>query len=380
MSWSMRYLGRLLGRSPGRSVLSVLPAALLALAFGLLTVLRGIYGELYQNVEVRPVVANISYERARKIAGSGLVRDPYYETRCEDSQIEMQDAPVYAVNRLDKLVKDPVDWAEGWDEAEFGASGRLVCVMSAGFAAELGVGLGDRVRVNEQMWLSNLWKNGDPFQRGETVEELRDRRRPFLTVAGLIRSDTADRTVYVPVGANAQLGCLFPVFYLDIAEYILTDYHKTGELREAVRAAMDGLQTAARFSMDTSNADRIYRIHLLLETLYPITVAAALLLGGVLPGLTVLHASREISVLRALGAKAGGCVGVYTLAQVLCALFGLVLGLVLVTVIQKSDLAAVLRPFCAYLAAHLAACALGSGTFAWVCAGKHVLAQLQAKE
>ena len=41
--------------------------------------------------------------------------------------------------------------------------------------------------------------------------------------------------------------------------------------------------------MDTSNADRIYRIHLLLETLYPITVAAALLLGGVLPGLTVLQ-------------------------------------------------------------------------------------------
>ena len=50
------------------------------------------------------------------------------------------------------------------------------------------------------------------------------------------------------------------------------------------------------------------------------------------------------------------------------------------TVIQKPDLAAVLRPFAVYLAAHLAACAVGSGVFAWLCARKHVLAQLQAKE
>ena len=182
------------------------------------------------------------------------------------------------------------------------------------------------------------------------------------------------------MGANLQLGCLFPVFYLDIAEYILTDYHKTDELREVVRGAMDGLQTTAKFSMDTSNADRIYKIHRLIETLYPLTVAAALLLGGVLPGLTVLHASREISVLRALGAKVRTCTGVYTLAQVLCALGGLVLGMVLVILIQKPELAAVWKPFGVYLAAHLAACALGSGVFAWLCARKHVLAQLQAKE
>ena len=101
---------------------------------------------------------------------------------------------------------------------------------------------------------------------------------------------------------------------------------------------------------------------------------------GVLPGLTVLHGSKEISVLRALGAKIGKCVSIYTLAQVLCALVGLVLGMALVILIQKPELAAVWKPFGIYLAAHLAACALGSGIFAWLCARKHVLAQLQAKE
>ena len=36
--------------------------------------------------------------------------------------------------------------------------------------------------------------------------------------------------------------------------------------------------------------------------------------------------------------------------------------------------------FGVYLAAHLAACAIGSGIFAWLCARKHALAQLQAKD
>ena len=167
---------------------------------------------------------------------------------------------------------------------------------------------------------------------------------------------------------------------MDLAEYTLADYHQAAEFSVYAQKEIDRDANPVRFHMDTSYADRIYKIHQLIETLYPLTIAAALFLGGVLPGLTVLHASKQISVLRALGAKVRSCTGLYALAQVICALAGLALGLVLVTVIQKPDLTAVLRPFAVYLAAHLAACALGSGVFAWLCARKHVLAQLQAKE
>ena len=380
MSWSGRYLSRLLGRSPGRSLLSLLLAALLAFAFGLVTVLRGLYAELYRQVEVKPLVSTIGYERAMKIENSGYVRDPYYEARSLDAEIEMEAAPFYLVNKLDRLVRDPVEWAEGWDEETFFSSQRLVCILYASRAEELGKGLGDKVRVNEEAWLTNVSKNGYPFEPGETVEELRDRKRPFLTVVGLIRSERGDKTVFGPVRSYLNLGCLFPVFLLDIAEYTLADYHRAAELTSFVKGVMDGLQTRPRFHMDTSYADRVYMMHRLIETLYPLTIAAALLLGAVLPGLTVLHASREISVLRALGAKTGKCVGIYTLAQVLCAFVGLLLGFLLVVLIRKPELGAVGRPFGIYLAAHLAACALGSGMFAWLCARKHVLAQLQGKE
>ena len=133
-------------------------------------------------------------------------------------------------------------------------------------------------------------------------------------------------------------------------------------------------------NMDTSYADRIYKLHRLIEELYPLAVAAALLLGGVLPGLIVLHSSKEISILRALGVRAKECVILYTLSQVLCALAGLVLGIAMMLVLLKPELSSVIVPFAEYVSAHLTVCALGSGVFAWLCARKHVLVQLQAKE
>ena len=385
MNWSGRYLRRLLGRNLGRSLLSLALAALLAFAFGLVTVLRGLYAELYRQVEVKPLVSTIGYERAMKIENSGYVRDPYYEYVAPGTLIELNSdipATTFFVNRLDELVRDPVVWTEGWDEESFFQTPKGVCVMNAKFAEALGMGPGDKVRINESNWLANLSQGGDPFLPGETILELRDRRRPFVIIAGLIQSDRVDYSVYVPV-TTRSLSCLYgstSYLCLDIARYTLNDYHRAAEFREYAGGILDGQQGKTGFSMDTSYADRIYEMHRLLETLYPITVAAALLLGGVLPGLVVLHASRQISVLRALGAKIGKCTEIYTLAQVLCALAGLVLGIAMVLVILRPELSEVIVPFAIYLAAHLAACALGSGVFAWLCARKRVLEQLQAKE
>ena len=386
MSWGSRYLRRVLGRNLGRSLLSLLLAALLAFAFGVLTVLRGIYGELYQNVEVYAIFSGISFTRAHKIADSGYVRDPYYEYTAQGVMIEMDDTrpnTVFFVNSLNELVRDPVEWAESWDKESFFESKKGVCVMNARYAAELGVGLGDKLRINEQNWLSNISRDGSPFQKGETLIELRDRRRPFCTIVGLVQSDREDYLFYVPTSTNS-FSCLYTektsYLCLDIARFTLNNYHQAAEFTEYIKGELDKEQNPVQFKLDTSYADRIYRIHQLIETLYPLTVAAALLLGGVLPGLTVLHGSKEISVLRALGAKIRKCVGIYTLAQVLCALVGLVLGMALVILIRRPELGAVWKPFGIYLAAHLAACAVGSGVFAWLCARKRVLEQLQAKE
>lgn len=383
MTWDGRYLCRLLGRNLGKSVMSLLLAALLAFAFGVLTVLRGVYSELYRNVEVKADFSGgLSYTRAVKIADSGYVRDPYYEILVPEGQLEMSlETNVILTNRLDKRVSEPVEWLEGWDVETAMNTAEKVMVIYFSQATTLGIVLGDMVRFNETDWWLQVTSLGlDPLKPGETDIERRDARRPFFKVVGIIRSEFRNDTVYLPLEAHRSVLFLVPKAELDLAEYTLNDYHKAAEFTAYAKGELEKEQTAVRFKMDTSYADRIYKIHQLIETLYPLTIAAALFLGGVLPGLTVLHASRQISVIRALGAKIGKCVGIYTLAQLLCALFGLILGFLMVILTQHPDLSSVLKPFGIYLAAHLAACALGSGVFAWLCARKHVLAQLQAKE
>ena len=383
MNWSLRYLLRLLGRNFGRSLLSLLLAGLLAFAFGVLTVLRGIYGTLYQNVEVKAeLTGGISYTRAKKIAESGYVRDPFYEILAQGGLLEMEaQTGLILTNRLDVRVSEPVEWLEGWDEETAMNTAEKVMVIYSSQAEALDIRLGDRVRFNEIDWWFHVTAYGlTPLREGETPLERRDSMRPFFQVVGIIQSELDNETVFIPIEANRAVLFLVPKAVLDMAEYTLADYHRAAEFAEYAKGEIDRDDNPVRFHMDTSYADRIYKIHQLIETLYPLTIAAALLLGGVLPGLTVLHGSKQISVLRALGAKIGQCVGIYTLAQVLCALVGLILGFVLVILIQKPDLRTVARPFGLYLAAHLAACALGSGVFAWLCARKRVLEQLQAKE
>ena len=199
-------------------------------------------------------------------------------------------------------------------------------------------------------------------------------------MVGVIQSERYEKTVFIPAEARNSLIFLVSNLQLDVAEYTLIDYHQATEFADYAKGQMDKNTAAVKFTMDTSYADRMYKIHRLIESLYPLAVAAALLLGGVLPGLIVLHGSREISILRALGVRARDCVLLYTLAQVLCALAGLVLGIAMVLVALHPELSSVIVPFAVYLAAHLAACALGSGVFAWLCARKRVLEQLQAKE
>ena len=384
MNWSGRFLRRLLGRNLGRSLLSLLLAALLAFAFGLLTVLRGVYAEAYKNVEVQAVFyGGLPYSAAQKLEKSGLVRDPYYEYVNKNCEIEFHGGTLCFISDILHSAQSEVDWLEGWDETAFNSAVDQVCVMSAGSALMMGFSLGDLVRVEESGYTGNLMRELDMWQTDEEWLEalvVRDQRRPRLLLVGLVRSENYDNTLYIPVTAWKHFYWISNQLTLDLAEYSLTDYHRAEEFSEYAREVLSHVQNMVKLELDTSYADRIYKIHQLIETLYPLTIAAALLLGGVLPGLTVLHGAKEISVLRALGAKTGKCVGIYTLAQVLCALLGLALGFALVLAFQRPDLSAAARPFGLYLAAHLAACAVGSGVFAWICARKHVLAQLQAKE
>ena len=383
MSWHGRYLRRLLTRVPVRSLLSLVLAALLAFAFGVLTVLRGIYGEAYRNVDVRGVFyGGLPEKAAKKLENSGLVKNPMYEFVFKDGDVDFKSATMVFTNDLERYAPQ-VDWLEGWDAAAFNAAEEKVCVLPARYGEMLEKGLGDEIRVEERNYLEELRRQTGLLYTEEEFYEavaIRDQRRPLLTIVGLVSTESYENIAYIPVTAWKHFYWISNQLTLDLAEYSLADYHRAEEFREYAKEVLSHVQNIVKLELDTSYADRIYDIYRLIETLYPLTIGAALLLGGILPGLTVLHVSREISILRALGVKIGACAGLYVMAQILCAFVGLALGFLTALLIQHPDPETVVRPFGLYIAAHLAACAAGSGIFAWLCARKHVLAQLQSKE
>ena len=132
--------------------------------------------------------------------------------------------------------------------------------------------------------------------------------------------------------------------------------------------------------MDTSDADQVYKIYRLLEALYPMTAALAVLLGAVLPGLVIIQTAREASVLRALGTTKKRTRSILTLEQVLLCFVGLLIAGILIAAIHRTELAAMIRPFGLYLCSHLIACVIGSLVFAVSVTKKNVLNLLQEKE
>ena len=132
--------------------------------------------------------------------------------------------------------------------------------------------------------------------------------------------------------------------------------------------------------MDTSDADRVYNTYRLIETLYPIAFAAAVLTAAILMGLLILLRAREAALLRVLGTTKGRTRTLLTLEQILLCVVGVVLALCVLFAMNGAGLAAPAAAIGVYLAFHLVACAVGSTVAAVSVTKSKVLELLQVKE
>ena len=138
--------------------------------------------------------------------------------------------------------------------------------------------------------------------------------------------------------------------------------------------------TAARFSMETGEADRVYQTYRLLELLYPIAFALALLLGGVLPAGIILQSAKEASLLRVLGTTKRRTRAMLSLEQVILCLLGLLCAAVGLIGLKGAALLPVSGLLWLYAAAHFCLCILGTAVAAVSVTRRNVLELLQVKE
>ena len=373
---TLGYIGKHLRRTPAKAVLSLALSLVLYFSMGFFTLLRSTYRELYQNIEVHPRFLNgFSDNRAYEVERSGYVRDPYYEYRRTECESNFVEDTLILTNNISRVTSASITWREDKGPEMFSEE-MAFCVVSRELADELGYELGSRAEICSSGYIWIL-RDGHPTLNDEEMLDCYHEYTHHFTVAGIAEEE--GKFFYAPVAARRHFGSMFSDYVpLDKAEFTLNDYHKATEFRSWVFRLLEN--RPGSFSLDTSEADRIYQTYRLLELLYPIAFALALILGGVLPAGVILQSAREASLLRVLGTTKRRTRVMLSLEQLFLCFLGLCLAVAALVIAKGSALLAVAGLVVIYAAAHLLSCAVGTEAAAVSVTRRNVLELLQVKE
>ena len=250
-------------------------------------------------------------------------------------------------------------------------------VLSRDLADTLGYELGSRLEICGAGWIIYLMSSYPHLTYEELVDQVYHKFSHKFTVAGIAEEE--GMKVYASIFAWEHFGSMFSDYVpLDKAEFTLVDYHKATAFRSWVFRLLVG--RPGSFSMDTSEADRVYQTYRLLELLYPIAFALALALGGVLPAGIILQGAKEASLLRVLGTTKRRTRAMLTLEQVILCALGLALAAVGLIGLRGDALRPVSGLLGLYAGAHFCLCILGTAAAAVSVTRRNVLELLQVKE
>ena len=380
-----RYILRHASRSAGKSLLLILTTALLIGAMGQFAAVRESYRELYQNVDVKVRFLDFEQHKAEELTESEYVTGGYFEYNYDRGEMPIpgkdRTERVYGryclSNDLRYRLKANVAFLEGYSEDTVMDINERICIMPRHMMERLGAELGDTVELNEFMFQEYaMAMSGLTEEEGEVLYH---RHSVKVKVVGCI--ETGDDTVYIPLESKGYYKSIFHTSYLSVAEFSLSDYHKALELQNYAKTLLepnDGHNP--RFSMDTTEADRIYNTCRMIETLYPIAFFAAVVIGAVIMGLMVLQRAREAAALRILGTTKGRTRVLFALEQILLCLLGLLLALAVLVIMNGAGLIKTAEAICLYLAVHLAAFLIGCISAAVEVTRRRALELLQVKE
>lgn len=346
----LRYIAKHIRRSTGKSILSILLITLLFGAVGQFEAMRQAYITLCKSTDIKADFINgFSFSAVTQLMETGYVINPYYEYK-KDADFNYSKTDWVVTNNIAAYTGEEINitYAEGYDEScmkEFGE----VCVVSDNLLKANGLKLGDKVHVTITGTLKDLqqlyikkYKSAHPdtvLTDDKILELSNDEIRKEIsrqgfdyTIVGTITtlSDQYANTVFSPGTLNASL-----IFgrgvSLDLAEFTLADNLCANEFRNYVER-MYNINTNEYssnrliFNMDTSKIDNLLKTLSLFEKLFPVVLAIAVLIAGLVCGLIILHTSKEVAILRVLGTTRRKTCVILILEQVIHCIVGLILG------------------------------------------------------
>ena len=355
----MRYVQRHMRRSAVKSAMSVVLAALLFAAMGQLSLMRRAYDGLFADTEVKGMFeGGLRFSIVGKIFGSEYAKNPYYATS-QDIDLDILNprydyefysdyasyptfsATMVTTNDVARYAGDgalDITYADGYDEGSFERFGNFV-IMSESRAEKQGLKPGDDVTIGPQ-WIVRDWVFGittsyhinNPYSKLSKAEILELYSNHLISlfmshgsftceVVGIFSNSSGTYDDYVFTPGSGEFS--YSVAPLQVAEFTLTDNALADECRSFCD---ENAGYGVSFVMDTGKLENPKNMQRILNMLYPIAFAAALMIEGFLCCLMILQSSREAAIMRILGTAKGRARSLLTIEQLILCVCGIVLG------------------------------------------------------
>lgn len=342
-----RYILRHIRRSIAKSLLLIVLSALLLGAVGQFAVMRQSYIQLCNSTVIKAKFINgLPLISVKRITETGNTINPYYEyTRF--ANFNNSKADVIVTNDIIRYTGEDAEikYAKGYDASCIKEVG-LVCIVGSKFLEKNELKLGDKVHVTstglldylQSKWI-NRYRSEHPEQvisdeeileiNNDLIEEEFLDEGLYYTIAGTVTTPTGkyDKTVFTP-GIYDTIPIFGHKVSLDFAEFTLADNLLSDKFRSyADRIVSDeSLAKQVTFVMDTSKIDNLLKTLELMNKLYPMVVAAAVLIGGLLCGLIILQYSKEAAIMRVLGTTRLRTSMILVIEQLILCIVGIALG------------------------------------------------------
>ena len=318
------YIWRHMRRSIGKSAVSLVLAVVLAAGIGTFVLARITYRDAFYEFGVKGVASGFTYKSVVDLSKSPLIKDFYcygsFKVWVQGTEL---DIPMTVTSDLTRsLGKDcTVSYAEGFGISAFEGTGQ-VCLVGKELAEKIGVSPGDEIGMMSD-FLYFMYKTD------EAGKDLVSGGYKTYKVIGIVESEDTSVKSSIFAGINSDLTMLFSVdFPLNRCEFTLSNNERVDDLNsllEEKKRASLGYSPAPFYHLDAGGLVNIERIRGLLESLFPIAVAAAVLIGLFGPLLVILQSAQEAAFLRILGVTKKRARCMLAIEQIVLCIAGIIL-------------------------------------------------------
>lgn len=294
------YVVRHMRRGIGKTAVSLALAAVLASGIGMFVLARLNYQDAYYALGVKGEAEEFAFSSVSSLSNSSLVKDFYcwdnFEVRVKGSERSIF---MTITNDIEQYLGDgfTVDYVDGYDISSFEGTGPL-CLVGKGLADELGIVPGDQVGMISGFLYHTL-------ASGEGNME--DIYKQYKVIGVVDSADETTNQAFFTGIRGSVIEWLFG-FGMDVpmehCEFTLADNDRVADVDALLEKEAKRNETyapGASYHIDSGGLANIARIRNLLESLFPIAMVAAVLIGLAGPLLIILQSAQEAAFLRILG-------------------------------------------------------------------------------